>query len=140
MIHYATFKASRTFLTLDNGVEGGEFRDARNTSNTVFFKIIRNPNNIYIRNGKFGLNHHEKFRTRQQKLYVGAWFQFQQKMSIYPLVGGNTLANLVSESFLGREPTKAQCMRRTLQVMKLKISDYTSGSNSSHLTLFDNGC
>lgn len=70
-----------------------------------------------------------------KSVYVGTYAQFKQPFSIPNMFGGSAPLNMTSESFLGREPTRATCVDRICRSMG--ESGGTCGKNT---TFYDNGC
>ena len=52
------------------------------------------------------------------------------------MIGGKGPLTMVSESFLGREPSRQECIERICST----FSAIDGGSCSSHTTIYDNGC
>lgn len=141
MAHYATYMSSRTYLVMDNASQN-HYGFAALQAKTVFSRF--NLKRFLIKSDDFGINAPSDLPDRRSKLYVGTYFSFTQRVSLFSKIGGNKVANLVSESFLGKEPSRHQCLNRICTIMKLKIGYPSScpfdNSASSHATFFDNGC
>jgi hypothetical protein len=145
MAHYATFMSARTFLVWDNNSneEGSAESEAKLEATRVFdsFKM----RNYYLKYGEFGINKLSDFATRREKLYAGAYFSFRQKLSTFAWIAKDKEAFLVSEAFLGKEPTRRICLVRTCYAIKFhteysNISCDNPSGNDLFLTVFDNGC
>ncbi len=51
--------------------------------------------------------------------------------------------NFVSEAFLGKEPTRYECHKRVCEIIEYRTNGAhkpCDSGDSSHATLFDNGC
>ncbi|MFZ4713091.1 MAG: hypothetical protein ACOYL6_05250 [Bacteriovoracaceae bacterium] len=138
MGHYATFMASRTYLTGGNDSISSATSDAIAKTRAI---------DVFNRNyamKAFGVdvtlsaaNFNEPPSGPKEKYeYVGVKIEFQKNLSMVGFGGGDQKLNLVSESFLGREPTRADCVEQLCQVMGV------CGENTDnvHITLEDNGC
>lgn len=133
LVHYATFMSSRAFLVADINSNQPDGSDgyATQIANNVFasFKV---PG--YIAGAKNKIS----ARTVQDggnKLFVGTIYSFEQKLSNSDIIGGKTPMKMTSESFLGREPTRATCVKRICDAMK-----GVGGDCGLNTTFFDNGC
>jgi len=127
--HYATFMASRTYLVVDVNANrpNGSDAIAQSEAQRVFTKYL-NPSK-----GKFYINSPDSIDGLP---YVGAGFEFKQKFS-FGMIGVKDDMNLNSESFLGREPTRAECAERICYA----FHGAGGGCESLvHFTLYDNGC
>lgn len=136
LIHYATFMASRTFLVADTNSKEilGSNGIAKTKASEVFTKFYLDKLNYSDSSLKFN------FRTSVgglNPMYVGVYYSFSQKFSPMRIVGGSFMLNLDSESFLGREPTKSECLERVCDALKEANSDIGCGVLN---TFFDNGC
>ena len=76
-------------------------------------------------------------------LYVGAYTVFKRPLSYLPIVGGGDPATLISESFLGKEPTRMECWKRTCEAILLAVSaapGQCQTTNNFDFTIMDDGC
>jgi hypothetical protein len=71
--------------------------------------------------------------------YVGAVYTYKSSISGSGIVGGTDF-KLMSESFLGKEPTRADCRCQVENAMKGTCQGSFSTSTTEDLTLYDNGC
>jgi len=132
LVHYATFMASRVYLTADSHTIGslnGSVEKAKESFekyNLGIFKI--NSNN-------FKVNKVEDVRNRNENLTVGAYTTFELTMDLIGQIAGQKKMELVSESFLGKEPTRAECAERVCYA----ISSEKNCENMD-ITLYDDGC
>ena len=58
------------------------------------------------------------------------------KVNILPLESPISDMRTISESFLGREPSRQECIERICEA----FSAIDGGGCSSHTTIYDNGC
>ena len=129
LVHYATFMASRSYLVLDHNsnIPSGSDGLAKTEAEKVFEKY-----HVTEENGEFHVNSPEDVKY----VYVGVYYKFTQRFTTSKLLGGLKKINLRSESFLGREPTRATCHERIKHTFD-KISEEVG---SEYVTYFDNGC
>ncbi len=135
--HYATYMASRVYLTQDSnqtawgpGSRTQAFAEAENTFKD--FKL-----EVFGINAVFGINHNDELNLDAGKyLMVGTYATFTRKMDVIGRVTGQTELELISESFLGREPTRGVCASRVCKA----ISGEDICTNSMDITLYDDGC
>lgn len=139
LVHYATFMASRTYLTSET--HGGNFATAqfsispaeaaaRETFAQYRLEIFG------VQNAEFFVNQVAFNQTPSAYLTVGTYTRYSQKVDILGRVAGNTELDLVSESFLGKEPTRVVC---AIQTCKAMTGNETCGQDLD-ITLFDDGC
>jgi hypothetical protein len=133
--HYATYMASRVFLTQDSnqnawgpGSRGQAFTEAQNTFKD--FKL-----EVFGINADFKVNDDQNVDAGRY-LMIGAYATFTRKMDVIGRVTGQTELELISESFLGREPTRGVCASRVCKA----ISGEDICTNSMDITLYDDGC
>lgn len=140
LVHYATFMSSRVYLTseLHSGNYGGfEFavRDAERDAREAFQQY--NLGIFGIEENEFFVNRTSTSQSGSEFLTVGTYARYTQKVDILGRVTGNTELDLVSESFLGKEPPRVYCAERTC----FAITGLQDCSNVDlDITLFDNGC
>ncbi len=142
LVHYATFMASRVYLTADLhvGEVGGDVDSALGNSEKrakdAF--MMYNLSVIRIPNENFKINTVVNARANysSQTLTVGAYTTFDVPMDILGQVAGQKKLELVSESFLGKEPTRAECATRVCRA----LTGRDTCSKSMDITLFDDGC
>lgn len=139
LVQYATFMASRVYLTADThtGTIGnigpslsGSAQKAQEAFNNYNLSVFK------VSNENFKINKVEDVSDRSQNLTVGAYTTFELTMDVLGKVAGQKKLELVSESFLGKEPTRAECATRVCRaVTGLENCDATMD-----VTLFDDGC
>lgn len=132
-IHYANYMASRTYLTVENnsaniaGSDNYAFSRAR-----AVFDSYRPQVMIRSFNGNLSVNDPS---STPNKLYVGTIVDYSVPFSFSELMGGREPVMYKSESFLGREPTRAECLARVCKAMQS-----LGAQCNTHITFFDNGC
>lgn len=135
--HYATFMASRVFLTQDsNGANdwgAGPNRAAAATAAKETFDEFKLD--VFGINAELQVNDDPAVDAGEY-LMIGVYAPFKRKMDVLGKVTGQTSLDLVSESFLGREPTRGVCATRVcFAITGKEICD-----GSMDITLFDDGC
>jgi hypothetical protein len=139
LVHYATFMASRTYLTADRHIgtfadTGASLNGAEERARAVFNQY--NLSIFDIPATGFAINAPNAGNTAEY-ITVGARTIFDQRMDMIGRVAGQKKLELVSESFLGKEPTRATCASR---VCKAITNQETCNSSQMDITLFDDGC
>lgn len=139
LVHYATFMASRVYLTADNhtgtignstpslGQAVSRATDAFNNYNLGVFKV---PSQ------NFRINRVESVGDSSQNMTVGAATNFELTIDMLGRITGQKKLELVSESFLGKEPTRAECASRVC----MAVTGRTVCEDAMDITLFDDGC
>jgi len=153
LVHYATFMASRTYLTVDSGAGNATLSEnlARTQSLETFRRFQMSA--LGVESGSvlaggsddpgFHINSYSSVTSNEQALFVGAYTVFDRPLSSFRFVVGTTQAKMVSESYLGKEPVRADCFQRTCQAIMLGVTGNPtpcSGSGAEDFTVFDNGC
>ena len=124
--HYGTFMASRVYLVADSHTNNENFIPEKTTEEEC---------------EKFGLTNcqiNEPSRNAQDKseiLSVGVFSRLELSMDVMGRIFGGEKINLVSESFLGKEPTRIECLKRVCYAMTGKET-----CDGLDITLYDNGC
>lgn len=140
LAHYAAFAASRSYLVFESNSNepGGGDSPAEVLARRVFssFRIgdvgIKNPNQFPL---EFNLPGVAKYE------YVGVRYQFQVPITTLKLFGPTLSGTLMTESYLGREPTRATCFERVCRAMEEANGGAVSCRNPLAVyTLYDNGC
>ena len=137
LVHYATFMASRAYMVVDTnsnqpaGSDGAALAQAK--------KIFREiPLNKFIEGYDMNLKDAPPDAggvRYDRNLYVGVYTDFSQDLITPTLIGAKKDVQLRSESFLGRSPTRAECMENVCKAMQL-----LGGDCVHHSTMVDNGC
>jgi len=135
LVHYVTFQASRAYMVSDTGARtaGGSDGLARTRANQVF-NFYKLPDIIPGFESNLRFHDPESHLGNGTNLYVGVKLSYQDFIFI-PGTAKKITVPLVSESFLGLEPTRGECFE---QVCKA-IQDL-GAECSSHVTVIDNGC
>lgn len=135
--HYATYMASRTFLTYeDNGTL------AASNPGTVFSDITKpvfDDTKIELYNSQFVVdqaNLNFKRDSAGAGILNGVTFDWETSFSTVGLFGGDQTIHFKSESFLGREPDRRECSEQTC----LASRGGENGRCMMTFTLVDNGC
>jgi uncharacterized protein (UPF0333 family) len=132
MVHYATYKSSRSFLTYDNGQEGAALLgEAKNKAASVFASV--GLEQYGIRNGELRFN----VMGDNTPIYefVGVYYQYRPPFRGIGHLRLQKNFELLSESFLGKEVTRVDCRCQILKSMGLSC-----GATDFDITLFDDGC
>lgn len=135
LVQYATFMASRVYLTADNSLASpmATISQAGQKAEETF--AIYNLSIFDVPNSNFKINPVEEGMTPSQYLTVGGRTTFELTIDVMGKIAGEKKLEMVSESFLGKEPSRAECARRLCFAI-------SSNENCStfDITLFDNGC
>jgi hypothetical protein len=139
LVHYATFMASRVYLTTDNhtGTIGnsspalvGSVDKATNAFNNYNLSVMKVPNE------NFKINRVESVTAPNMVMTVGARTTFELAIDVLGKVAGQKKLEMVSESFLGKEPTRAECATRVCA----GVTGAENCDETMDVTLFDDGC
>lgn len=138
LVQYATFMASRVYLTQDNftGIVGStapSIADAVPNAKEAFNSY--NLSAFNIPNSSFDINPAGS-TDASSYLTVGGFTIFNQGIDPIGKVAGQKKLEMVSEAFLGKEPTRAECASRVCFAM----TGSTNCDRSLDITLFDDGC
>ena len=138
VVHYATFMSSRVFLTQSDFVSdwsSGNRSDAIEEAEKAFRKFDLSV--FGISNDALKIQDEPQAADANEYLMIGAYTKFERKMDLIGQITGGQKLELVSESYLGREPTLGVCASRTCR----GVTDQDRCESSSmDITLFDNGC
>lgn len=131
MVHYATYMASRSYLTADSRDSTNPDGKALQKAQEVFKRLL--PEGLIIGfDGELKANEAD---VVQFKVFTGVYADFMARFSV-GIVGGSTPIAHRSESFLGREPTRIETTEQTCRA----IMRASRGSRCDLLvTLDDNG-
>jgi hypothetical protein len=138
LVHYATFMASRVYYTQDNftgtiGNSAPALADSVEAATKAF--------NIYkltifnVSNDSFKINPAGN-TSPSTYLTVGGVTKFTLPIDIMGQVSGSKKLEMTSESFLGKEVTRAECATRTCY----GITGTENCDDNLDITLFDDGC
>lgn len=135
MVHHATYMASRAYLVSDEDRKSLDEGDARaiEKARQVFTKYLPEGLVKGVETGSLKENNPDPGKTKFHA-FVGVWIEFSQRFSM-GFIGGKESIRFVSESFLGREPTRSETRSQVCQaIMSLGLSKC-----DVHVTLEDNG-
>jgi len=134
LLHYATFMSSRAYLVHDNNsnTPNGGDGDAQAIATTVFENF--NLGAFLKADGGTSIKFHHP-DSGKKAVYTGAVASYKDKFTASSFFGGDNPIEYVSESFLGREPTRGECSERVCRAMQ-----DIGASCELHITFFDNGC
>ncbi len=138
LVHYATFMASRTYLTHDSymgnfGNVNASMSGAEQAAKAAFGKYqldVFDVDPSGFRVNPPGSSIPGDYVT------VGTMMTFEKEIDAVGQITGQKSIRYVSESFLGKEPTRAVCAQRVCKA----ITGQTTCSNNLDITLFDDGC
>lgn len=137
LVHYATFMASRTYLVSDRNLgqigsaPAPSVEDATEVYNRYRLDVFDVPAS------GFAINEQDVAQGPGEYLTVGARTIFEKPIDVLGRVVGAGKLQFVSESFLGKEPTRAQCANRVC----FGVTGAECNSTSTYdVTLYDNGC
>ena len=133
LVHYANFMASRTYLVVD--INASEFNAGDSRAFTEATKVFNSYNiDGFIPgfNGELKVN---SPASGVNKVFVGTYVEYTDLFSLSDQVGGKHQMTYLSESFLGREPVRSECLARVCKAMQALGSDC-----NLHTTFYDNGC
>ncbi|MBC7539582.1 MAG: hypothetical protein H7281_12230 [Bacteriovorax sp.] len=135
MVHHATFMASRAYLVGDAeqyGSPGAGDSRAFEVAKEVFRKNL--PEGLITPNVVLEAKNENSPDKVAFSVFVGIWVEFNQAFSL-GFVGGKDQVVFRSESFLGREPTRAESVSQICYAIKA----VTQGGCETQATLDDNG-
>ena len=152
LVHYATFMASRTYMTADTSTVNGGDETAKEAALTTLRRFRVSSVGVPVDSVKAccsntveGFYINSAFTSAlDAPLFVGAATVFKKPLSYFRTIAGDTEIRMVSESFLGKEPVRNECWQRTCQAINLAVTGSvglcSSGDDSNDITVFDNGC
>jgi hypothetical protein len=138
--HYATFMASRVYLTQSSTMSdwgpGNTISIAEQLATEAFGNYSLSA--FGIQNSGFALSSAARSSdvSADEYLMVGVHTQFDRKIDLVGQITGQKRLELVSESYLGREPTRGVCASRVC----MAISGKPQCTEQMDITLFDDGC
>jgi len=151
LVHYATFMASRTYMTADTSTANGGDQTAKDEALKTLkrFRVsaVGVPADAVkncCSNTVDGFYINSAFNSSvSAPLFVGAVSVFKKPLSYFRAIAGDTEIRYVSESFLGKEPVRHECWIRTCQAINLAVLGTTgtcATDDTADITVFDNGC
>lgn len=139
LVHYATFMASRVYLTGDThtgtiGATSISYSEAEEKANAAF--AAYNLGVMRVPNENFKINRADRISGSNENLTVGGRTTFELALDMIGRVAGQKKLEMVSESFLGKEPTRAECATRVCRA----VTGADACDDTMDVTLFDDGC
>jgi len=134
LLHWATYSASRAYLTFDDNTLNPLVKakdHARDVFNSYTKLVPSLGNDLKFNDPDTGKNF----------IYVGAFAEFKQTFSIFAFVGGQDPLAFRTESFLGKEPHRQECLERICDQFKQQLGNIGAGCPAlENATYFDDGC
>lgn len=139
LVHYATFMASRVYLTADNhtgriGDSTPSLGQAVDRARTAFTNY--NLSVLKIPNQNFKVNEVQNIADKNEAMTIGAHTTFELDIDALGRIAGQSKYEMVSESFLGKEPTRAECASRVC----FGVTGQSNCEENMDVTLYDDGC
>lgn len=116
MVHHATFMASRAYLVSDDDRQEVSEGDARAFAKAKLVFTSYMPNG-FVKGVDSSQLKENNPGSMTNHAFVGVHLQFMEKFSM-GFVGGQQMVKLVSESFLGREPTRSETREQVCSAIK----------------------
>lgn len=134
--HYATFMASRVFLTQDSADKSNLGGNSKVRAVQMAQQIFKDKYKLSV----FGINsdlviNNDENPDAGRYLMIGAYVQYSRRIDFIGQITGQNRIELISESFLGREPVRGVCASRTCMAITGRES-----CEGLDVTLFDDGC
>jgi hypothetical protein len=139
LIHYATFMASRAYMSADTN--SNTVSSSQNKAQEMARLAVKSIHISALGYDESALkfnNHSDVSSSGMRNIFVGTYFEFRQKFAAMSVVGGTHELKMVSESFLGKEPSKQECLEQTCKA--LELPDPRGEGCGALTTVFDNGC
>lgn len=136
LVHYVTFLASRAYMVgeRDSNQPGGSDAEAKSNAEAVFNSFnIGGIIPTFESNPEF---EDPVSNSGTTNLYVGVRTEFEEAITI-PGTNAKIRFPFISESYLGMEPTRAECRQRVCDAMS---TVGLGGGCKKHSTISDNGC
>lgn len=140
IVHYATYMGSRVYLTSDigsNTVENG-LNGAKTEARQYFDSNFKKPLiTLGLDRPTLQINHPQQDAPY---LFSGAYTIFEQDFSKFGGFAPGVKLNMLSESFLGKEPMQIICLQRICHAMLGNENACIGAAGNLDITLYDNGC
>lgn len=136
LVHYLTFQASRAYMVTETGSNSPSGSDGAAKDEAVkVFESYGITTLLPNFTGTPVIEDPETNAGNSKNLYVGVRVEFEEFINI-PGTNRKITFPLVSESYLGREPTQAECFEGVCA----SLSDVSGAGCKKHTTVADNGC
>jgi len=136
LLHYVNYMGSRIYLVKDRGsiTVAQNYQEAEGT--------VRSYWQEFDLAGQFNINAECEFHNylSGNGLFTGTTCAIEESISLFPIIGGGDKAKLVTESFLGKEPVRANCYQMTCQAIAGSRGACRGLIQTSDITVYDNGC
>jgi hypothetical protein len=136
VVHYAVYKSSRHYLTYDDGSDSNNVLRVAETNASSVFQVFQRDLNL---KGEFKIHSPDSMEGSIYE-YVGAKFLFSPKIKAMGPFALSEDYSLLSESFLGKEPTRADCKCQTQRAIDYEYACESDIDPSIEITVYDNGC
>lgn len=135
LVHYATFQASRVYMIADNHqAQVGLGDSLAATRASDMFKSYKLDVLISGFENNISFNGPASNLGINKNIYVGVRVEYTDSLLI-PGTSKRIAIPMRSESFLGMEPTRADCFKRICDAIRELGADCMA-----HTTVTDNGC
>jgi hypothetical protein len=138
--HYATFMASRVYLTQSSNQNtwgpGNTISLAEERSKEAFKNYSLGVFGIKEDGFSVSETGRRAELTADEYLTVGVFTKFDRKMDLVGQIAGQSRLDLITESYLGREPSRGVCASRVCKA----ITGQDECTENMDITLFDDGC
>jgi len=132
--HFAVYKASRHYLTFDNGTATTAVMLEASTRAEAIFNEFQKDLNL---SGEFKIHAPDSIEGKIYE-YVGAKFLYTPRIKSMGPFALPEDYKLLTESFLGKEPTRADCKCQTQ--LALGYGCESEILPEEEVTVYDNGC
>ncbi len=153
LAHYATYMAARSYLVVEAHNTNPASSDtlAKNAALNTFKRLKMAALDIPTGSVLPGagsaapglhINGFTSLMNPKDAMYIGAYAVFTRRLSFFRAVAGGTEATLVSEAYLGKEPLRHECWKRTCEAIMLAIKGAPTACPEANgeMTVYDNGC
>lgn len=135
MVHHANFMAARSYLVSDAERQSDADNDqmAEAAAKKVFKSYM--PEQLIPEINAGSTKAYHPLATGTWSIYTGIVTEFTTSFT-YGFIGGSEPIHLISEAFLGREPTRTESNAQTCKAI---MDSFGLTSCAIHTTLDDNG-
>lgn len=135
LVHYANFMAGRTYLTAEIG--SNDVGSNLNYASTLAEEVYKS---YPLANFKINSKFETVSYSEGSGLFTGTTAKFEKNLNIFPGIGAGDKAQFLSETFLGKEPTRITCHEQVCAAITGSRSSCVSKVDQMDATLYDNGC